>query len=147
MPSTLYPQNQHVPMEYTRHPERLWKQRLSAPIIYMAVFPVALLDLFMELYQHTCFPLYGIEKVKRKDYIKIDRHKLQYLNWLQKINCAYCGYVNGVLMYDKEIAGRTEAYWCSITHQKRAGFHAPPNHKDFIPYGDQKAFEKFKKLP
>lgn len=92
---------------------------LTAPVIYSLIIPFLILDLFVTLYQAVCFPVYGIPKVRRTDYIAIDRHKLQYLNGLQKLNCVYCGYGNGLISFAREIAGRTEAYWCPIKHARR----------------------------
>ena len=46
----------------------------------------------------------------RGQYIVIDRHRLKYLNAIEKLNCVYCGYGNGVIAYARDIAGRTEQY-------------------------------------
>ena len=92
---------------------------LTAPVSYSLIVPFLILDLFVTLYQTVCFPVYGIPKVRRADHIAIDRHSLQYLNGLQKLNCVYCGYGNGLISYAREIAGRTEAYWCPIKHARR----------------------------
>ena len=92
---------------------------LSAPIIYAMIFPFLILDLAITIYQMICFPLYRIENVERKKYIIIDRHNLSYLNGIEKINCMYCGYVNGLIAYSREIVARTEQYWCPIKHAKR----------------------------
>ncbi|MGZ3710910.1 MAG: hypothetical protein ACXVBE_04105, partial [Bdellovibrionota bacterium] len=43
---------------------------LSAPVIYAMLAPALLLDLFSSLYQFICFPIYGIRKVSRRDYIR-----------------------------------------------------------------------------
>jgi hypothetical protein len=40
-----------------------------------------------------------------------DRTHLAYLNLVEKINCAYCSYGNGLAAYLREIAARTEQYW------------------------------------
>lgn len=92
---------------------------LSAPIIYSMIFPFMLLDLTISLYQAICFPLYRITKVERKNYIVIDRHHLSYLNSIEKLNCIYCGYINGLITYSREIVARTEQYWCPIKHAKK----------------------------
>jgi hypothetical protein len=112
---------------------------LTAPVIYSLILPVLLLDLFLTLYQAICFPIYGIARVRRRDHIAIDRHHLAYLNALQKLNCVYCGYGNGVLSYAREIAARTEAYWCPIKHARRVA--DPHDHMaGFADYGDAEAF-------
>ncbi|MCB1398831.1 MAG: hypothetical protein KDJ82_02110, partial [Rhodobacteraceae bacterium] len=59
---------------------------LTAPVIYMLIVPFALLDLCVTLYQAICFPVYGIARLRRRDYIAIDRQHLAYLNGLQKLN-------------------------------------------------------------
>ena len=112
---------------------------LTAPFIYGLIIPAVLADACTTLYQAICFPVYGIPKIKRRDYIVIDRHKLKHLNWAQKLNCVYCGYVNGVNAYCAEIAARTEWYWCPVKHGKNPP--APHAHYDrFIGYDDAADF-------
>ncbi len=60
--------------------------------------------------------LADVPQVRRRDYIVMDRRLLKYLNPLERLNCGYCEYTNGVLAYVQEIAGRTEQYWCPIKH-------------------------------
>ncbi|MCU4653332.1 hypothetical protein N8I71_10840 [Roseibacterium sp. SDUM158016] len=114
---------------------------LSAPFIYALILPLVLLDIFVSLYQAVCFPVYGIAKVARHDHIAIDRHHLAYLNGLQKLNCVYCGYANGVLSLAREVASRTEAYWCPIKHARRV---ADPHDRmpGFADYGDAEGFRQ-----
>ena len=113
---------------------------LTAPFIYMMIVPLVVLDLFITLYQVVCFPVYKIPKVKRSDYFVFDRHHLAYLNILQKINCAYCSYGNGLLAYAREIAARTEAYWCPIKHARRViGEHE--QYAQFADFGDAEGFQ------
>ena len=81
---------------------------LVAPVIYSLIVPIAILDIWISLYQVICFPIFGISRVRRDSYIVFDRHHLAYLNLIEKMNCGYCGYANGVLAYVREIAGRTE---------------------------------------
>jgi hypothetical protein len=100
-----------------------------------------LLDIFVSLYQAVCFPVYGIEKVRRGDYIAFDRKHLSYLNGLEKLNCVYCSYGNGLLAYAAEIAGRTEKRWCPIKHAKRmAAVHR--HYSEFVDYGDADAYRR-----
>jgi len=113
---------------------------ITAPVIYSMIVPFVLLDLFVTIYQALCFPAYGIESVRRGDFIRIDRHHLAYLNALQKLNCVYCGYCNGLIGYVQEIAGRTEAYWCPIKHAARVGAHHA-YYAQFVDYGDAEGFE------
>ncbi len=114
---------------------------LTAPIIYSVLPAFILLDALISVYQVICFPVYGIPLVKRSDYLKLDRHKLNYLNIIQKINCEYCSYGNGVLAYASEVAGRTELFWCPIKHAKTPkSFHE--RYTYFIDYGDADNLEQ-----
>ena len=64
----------------------------------------------------------------------MDRRKLAYLNSIEKFNCVYCEYVNGLIAYVQEIAGRTEQYWCPIKHAMRVkSMHSRYRH--FLDYG------------
>lgn len=111
----------------------------TAPLLWICLFPILLMDLFASLYQTVCFPIYGIPKVRRSDFVIVDRHHLAYLNAIEKLNCVYCGYANGILAYLVEIAGRTEQYWCPIKHARRvAGIHSRYQH--FIDYGDARNY-------
>lgn len=115
--------------------EAALKHLIVAPVIYAMVVPIALLDLSFSLYQQICFRAWGISRVRRRDYVVLDRHRLGYLNAIEKLNCVYCGYANGVLAYAREIAGRTEQYWCPIRHALRV--RAPhAQYRDFLEYGD-----------
>lgn len=108
---------------------------LTAPVIYSMAVPLILLDLCITLYQYICFAAYRVPYVKRNDYFVIDRHQLSYLNGIEKINCVYCGYGNGLIAYSREIISRTEQYWCPIKHARRIrGAHARYEH--FAEYGD-----------
>jgi hypothetical protein len=112
---------------------------LTAPLIYMMIVPFVLLDLFITVYQSVCFAVYGIEKVKRADYLVFDRAQLAYLNGLEKLNCAYCSYANGLVGYVREIASRTEQYWCPIKHAQRIRA-AHEHYQDFVDYGDAEGY-------
>jgi hypothetical protein len=108
---------------------------LSAPLIYGMMVPLLLLDLSVTFYQHVCFRIYGIPRVRRADYLIIDRHQLAYLNAIEKLNCVYCGYSNQLIEYAREVTGRTEQYWCPIKHAQRT---LDPHHRTrrFVAYGD-----------
>ncbi len=114
---------------------------LTAPVIWSCLFPAVFMDLVMTFYQAICFPIYGIPKVKRKDYIVVDRHYLSYLNGLEKLNCVYCGYFNGLIGYVQEIAARTEQYWCPIKHARKTRF-VHGRYSKFLSYGDGVSYRK-----
>lgn len=118
-----------------------WLTVLTAPVIYGMIVPFVILDITLTVYQWICFPVYGIEKVKRSDYFIFDRYHLAYLNILEAINCAYCSYGNGLLAYGSEIAGRTEEYWCPIKHARKA-ISAHQHYIGFADFGDAKTFRE-----
>ena len=96
-----------------------WRNVVTAPFIYSMIIPFVALDIFLFVYQSICFPLYRIPKVRRANYVIIDRHHLGYLNVIEKLNCAYCGYADGLLAYARQILSRTEMYWCPIKHARK----------------------------
>jgi hypothetical protein len=114
---------------------------LATPIIYSLLIPFVLLDLFISVYQFVCFPLFGIPTVQRSDYMVIDRVHLPYLNVIEKINCAYCSYANGLIAYARDIASLTEQYWCPIKHARRV-IAAHERYRSFIDYGDAESYHK-----
>ncbi len=116
-----------------------WRSVLSVPFIYPVLLPLLLLDFFVTLYQWVCFPLYRIPRVRRSDYFVYDRTHLAYLNWLEKINCAYCSYGNGLAAYVREVVGLTEQYWCPIKHARRV-LQAHPYYHGFVDYGDAESY-------
>lgn len=108
---------------------------LTGPVIYSLAVPLVLLDAMATIFQWSCFPVYRIPRVRRRDFFVYDRHRLGYLNLIEKFHCLYCSYANGLLAYVGEIAGRTEQYWCPIKHARRLrGSHA--QYYRFFPYGD-----------
>jgi hypothetical protein len=66
---------------------------LTSPIIYLCAIPFFALDLPVTIYRAICFPVYGIAKVPRCDYLVFDRGRLAYLNAIEKV--VYCSYANG----------------------------------------------------
>ncbi|WP_366834232.1 hypothetical protein [Rhodoferax sp.] len=120
----------------TNRPQNL----ITGPIIYGMIFPLVMLDLCVSFYQWACFPIYGVTKVRRADYIVFDRHHLGYLNFIEKFHCTYCEYGNGLMSYMAEILARTEQYFCPIKHaHKILGTHARYNR--FLDYGDAADYE------
>jgi hypothetical protein len=117
-----------------------WLSVVTAPVIYCVLLPMLILDLFVTVYQRICFPIYGIAKVKRQDYFVYDRTHLAYLNVIEKINCAYCSYGNGLMAYAREIVARTEMYWCPIKHARKV-LQAHPYYAEFVDYGDANAYQ------
>ena len=120
----------------TNRPQNL----ITGPIIYAMIFPLMMLDLCVSFYQWACFPIYGVTRVRRSDYIVFDRHHLGYLNFIEKFHCTYCEYGNGLMGYMTEILARTEEYFCPIKHaHKILGTHTHYNR--FLDYGDAANYE------
>ena len=114
---------------------------LTAPLIWLILIPALFLDLSVTVFQAVCFRIYGIPQVKRHRYIVIDHQSLAYLNVIEKLNCIYCGYFNGLIAYVREVAARTEQYWCPIKHARRlAAMHS--RYGKFIEYGDAEGYRK-----
>jgi len=120
----------------TGAPLRSW---LVAPVIYSGIVPLVLLEGFLWGYQTACFPAYRISKVRRADYVILDRGDLPYLNVLEQLNCLYCGYANGLIAYAREIAARTEQFFCPIKHARRI-VAAHDRYPAFFEYGDAESY-------
>jgi hypothetical protein len=118
-----------------------WRSIVTAPVIYSMILPILFVDLGFSLYQHICFRAYGVPRVRRRDYLVNDRHRLAYLNSIEKVNCAYCGYANGVVAYAREIVSRTEQYWCPIRHANRV---RDPHlrYPRFFAFGDAQGYQQ-----
>lgn len=129
-------------MQYKTHKNRFFRHLLVAPFIFSVIIPLVFTDIWIEVYHRVCFYLCGIPYVKRSVYIKIDRHKLSYLNFPQKLYCVYCGYANGVIAYWAKIAAETERYWCGIQHKADREFVPPSHHAEFAKYADEEEFRR-----
>jgi hypothetical protein len=136
-------------IEHRRHRRSSWKHLrttrllviLSSPLIYACVLPFLLLDASVAIFQLVCFPIYGIPRVRRKDYLVFDRGRLAYLNTIEKVGCIYCSYANGLLALITEIAARAEQHFCPIKHAHRlAQTHS--RYGTFLPYGDARAYRE-----
>jgi len=113
---------------------------ITGPIIYAMVVPLLMLDACVSFYQWACFPIYGIAKVRRSDYLVFDRRHLGYLNFIEKFHCTYCEYGNGLMSYMTEILARTEQYFCPIKHARKIlGTHG--RYTRFLDYGDAQDYE------
>lgn len=114
---------------------------LSAPLIYGMIVPLLVLDLSITVYQQVCFRIYRIPRVRRGEYLAMDRHRLGYLNAIEKLNCVYCSYANGLMAYAREVTARTEQFWCPIKHARRTrGAHHRTQY--FLDYGDAEAWRQ-----
>ena len=114
---------------------------LTVPVIYSLLLPLALLDLWVTVYQSLCFRAYNIAPVRRTAYLVVDRHRLAYLNGIERLNCTFCSYANGLIAYVREVSARTEQYWCPIKHAR--AIPAPhQRYHEFLEYGDGAGYRK-----
>ncbi len=114
---------------------------ITSPLIYAMIIPALILDLTLFLFQQTVFRLYKFPLARRSDFIVFDRHHLNYLNSIEKLNCLYCSYFNGLMAYAVEIAGQTELYFCPIKHAKKRTF-THSKYKNFFDYGESSNYQK-----
>jgi len=135
-------EHRQLKMPVLRH---LWNTKfmvvLTSPLIYVCVAPFLLLDVAVAVYQFVCFPIYGIPKIDRNDYLIFDRGRLAYLNVIEKVACVYCSYANGLLAYITEIAARTEQHFCPIKHARR-NLQSHSRYAHMLPYGDARAYRE-----
>ena len=112
---------------------------IMGPLLYAMIAPLVFLDVCLAVFQGVVFSYYKIPKATRSDYIVIDRNRLQYLNAFEKLNCAYCGYANGLIAYVREILARTEKHWCPIRHARSTkAVHS--QYRAFLDYGDAESY-------
>jgi hypothetical protein len=128
-------------MEHRKHKRKL-NHLASMPFIYGLIPSLLLLHVFLEIYHQVSFRLYHLPLVNRSSYIRIDRHKLSYLTPIQKLNCLYCSYANGLLRYAAQIAAETEKYWCGIKHKPSPEYIEPEHHAEFTEYANKKQYEQ-----
>ena len=124
---------------YLRHSRLL--VALTAPLVYSGLIAFMLMDLFVTVYARLCFPVYGIAPVRRADYLVFDRADLPYLNAIEKFHCFYCSYGNGVAAYLREVAARTEQYWCPIKHARRM-IATHDRYPHFFEFGDAQTYRE-----
>lgn len=113
----------------------------AAPLIYAMVIPAIVLDILLFVYQQVVFRIFKFKFIKRSDYMHFDHQYLGYLNPIEKLNCLYCSYFNGLMLYASAIAGRSELYFCPIKHAKKI----VSQHKyydAFLSYGDEDQYQK-----
>jgi hypothetical protein len=119
---------------------------LSSPLIYAMIIPAILFDIILFVFQQVVFRIYKFKFIKRSNYMIFDHQYLGYLNPIEKLNCLYCSYFNGLMLYASAIAGRTELYFCPIKHAKKV-VSQHKHYEDFLSYGDEEDYqEKLKEL-
>lgn len=107
---------------------------LASPVAYAMIVPLLMLDASLWLYQQICFPALRIAKVPRHRYVVFGRSRLTYLGPVRKVSCRYCSYASGLFAYAREVAARSEQYFCPIKHMRHP--EAPhPRYAHFAEYG------------
>lgn len=109
-------------------------QMLASIVIYLMVIPMVLTHLSFFLYQEIYFRIYGIPKVRFRNYMTFDHGILKNLNVAQRMNCVYCAYANAFAAWLKAIVNQTEVYSCAIkNHARKLG---QEHQKEFYEYED-----------
>jgi len=114
---------------------------LAAPIIYGMILPAILFDVLLFVFQQVAFRIFKFTFIKRSDYMHFDHQYLGYLNPIEKLNCLYCSYFNGLMLYASAIAGRTELFFCPIKHAKKV-LSQHNYYDEFLSYGDEEEYQK-----
>ncbi len=120
-----------VPRKDLQAPNVSWPKRL---ILILTIYPIVLFFLFTDFliwwYQTIYFGILDIPKLPRHKYIIMGRYKLPGLSRMQRLNCGYCEYANGVIQWLKAVANQTEIYSCAIKYatplpgqEYQAGFY------------------------
>jgi len=90
---------------------------IGTSMIWSAIIPIIIVDIYATIYQEIYFTIQGIPKIKRSNYLNFDRWNLSKLSIGQKISCIYCGYANGIVAWFKALVNQTETYSCAVKHQ------------------------------
>jgi len=114
---------------------------LSAPLIYAMIIPAVLFDIILFVYQQVIFRIYKFKFIKRSNYMHFDHQYLGYLIPIEKLNCLYCSYFNGLMLYASAIAGRTELYFCPIKHAEKV-ISQHTYYEAFLSYGDEESYQE-----
>jgi hypothetical protein len=115
-------------------PRGILLRAVSTVVITSMVFPLLIVDVCCSVYHAVYFRLKGIPLIPRGRYIVLDRGRLRGLNWVQRWNCAYCDYANGLIEWTKAVINTTEVYNCAIKHGSAA--HALDHQKGYFAYRD-----------
>jgi hypothetical protein len=62
------------------------------------------------LHKRIFTPLLGLAKTRTRDYIILDRHQIEGLPMIDKFNCVFCGYANGIAVLLNEKLGQMAEY-------------------------------------
>ncbi|MFZ2803820.1 MAG: hypothetical protein WA001_01210 [Patescibacteria group bacterium] len=123
---------------------RVW---IVAPVIYAMIIPIAFIDLCASVYQCICFWAYKIPHVERKKYVRLLWRGSGVIKGIDRFNCMYCSYSNGVIAYVRAILIETEKYWCPIKYKARKDFTPPHPQGSYADPGDTKGLAEIVKRP
>lgn len=84
---------------FIAHAQRIgWiRTTLGGFLQYVSVFEFIFLHLttIIVLYKWILTPFFALRRLRIKDFILFDRHKIEGMCLFDKINCEFCGYANG----------------------------------------------------
>ncbi|MBW2732228.1 MAG: hypothetical protein JRH20_07520 [Deltaproteobacteria bacterium] len=77
----------------------LLRTAIGGGVMYLTVplFVFLHLTVVVFMYRFLLAPLLGLPRLRARDYIILDRHKIAGLHWFDKLNCWFCGYANGTI--------------------------------------------------
>jgi hypothetical protein len=98
---------------FMTHARRIgWiRTTLGGGLMYVSVLEFIFLHLtaIIVLYKWMLSPFFGARKFRIKDYIILDRRKIENMNAFDKLNCEFCGYANGTAkLWNAEIDALAE---------------------------------------
>ncbi|MBN2812171.1 MAG: hypothetical protein JXP39_09795 [Spirochaetales bacterium] len=93
---------------FIAHAERIgWIRTLFGGFLqYVSVLEFIFLHLttIIVLYKWILTPFFKLRKLRIRDFILLDRHKIEGMCFFDKINCEFCGYANGTArIWNEEI--------------------------------------------
>lgn len=118
---------------------------LAGALMYLYAAAFVVVDLLARFGQATVLRLCGIPPVDRRRFIALDRGRAPHLSPLDRFNCNYCGYANGVLAWAREIVHQVERYWCPVRHA--APLEGRVNPPEYASPGDKDALARWMEPP
>lgn len=70
---------------------------IGGGLMYLSIIEFCFIHLapITILYQWMLAPFFAVKKFRMRDYIVIDRHRIEGMTLFDKLNCVFCGYANG----------------------------------------------------
>lgn len=93
---------------FIAHAQRIgWiRTTIGGGLQYVSVFEFIFLHLttIIVLYKWILTPFFKLRRLRIRDYILLDRHRIEGMCLFDKINCEFCGYANGTArIWNEEI--------------------------------------------